>query len=227
MEIKKKSNENILISEFIKSFEKSILCLESEEKIIIWLSWWNSLKLFYDSLQNKIISLDKETQKKLYFCFLDERVVDFEDSLSNYFNVWKLFLENLVENKIIKNEQIILPDFTKENIALDYYLKVRKIDIALFWVWEDWHCASLFPFHKLLENEENSYLEIFDSPKNPPHRITVSKNLIKNIQFCFVFFIWESKKNALDNFLNKNVSEKACPVKYVLQSNEVEVFTNL
>jgi 6-phosphogluconolactonase len=56
-------------------------------------------------------------------------------------------------------------------------------------VGEDGHIASLFPHHELLSNETKGFLEIFDSPKLPPHRITVSKNMIFDIKVSFVFFI--------------------------------------
>jgi 6-phosphogluconolactonase len=56
-------------------------------------------------------------------------------------------------------------------------------------------------------------LEIFDSPKLPPHRITVSKNMIYDIKVVFVFFIGEKKKKALEDFLDEKVGVEELPVK--------------
>jgi 6-phosphogluconolactonase len=72
-------------------------------------------------------------------------------------------------------------------------------------VGEDGHIASLFPQHELLSDETKGFLEILDSPKLPPHRITVSKNMILEIKVVFVFFIGDKKKKALEGFLDDRV----------------------
>ncbi len=216
-------DENILKNNFLIYFLKSLEELKNNERIVIWLSGWNSLKIFYEELKNNFWDIEKNLRNKIYFCFLDERVVDFEDDDSNYKLCKNLFLDYLVEKWVIKKEQILLPDLSLSNYELDYFDKVKKIDIWLFWVWEDWHTCSLFPNHKLLDDNSYSYLKISDSPKLPKNRITISKSMLEDIKYAFVFFIWESKQEALNNFLDKNVSYKNCPVKLILNCENVNL----
>lgn len=221
------SDLNLLKSSFLKSFFESLEKLKNNDKITIWLSWWNSLKLFYEELKNNFESINKDLRNKIYFCFLDERIVDFSDENSNYNLVKNLFLDELLEKSLVISENILLPDFTLDNCEYDYFNKIQNIDIWLFWVWEDWHICSLFPNHNLLEDEEVWYLRISDSPKFPLQRITVSKNMIKNIDFSFIFFIWDSKKQSLINFLDENINYKSCPAKLVLNSLFSIVISNI
>ncbi len=218
-----KNKEN----DFIINFIESIKSLEKKEKIVIWLSWWTSLNSFYDWLVNVFEILTKELISKIVFCFLDERFVPINHDDSNYKSNFTLFFSRLLEKKLINSDQIIKFDIEKNDSISNYSQKIKKIDIALFWVWPDWHIASLFPQHTLLSNEENNYIEIFDSPKPPNHRITISKNMINNIDYSFVFFMWETKRNALNAFLNENISYKYFPVKLVKNSKNYFLVSDL
>jgi len=219
--MKKIINENIenLTTNFKDTFLCSIKKCEKQDSINIGLSGWSSINHFYKVFSQIFEKLDLETRNKINFCFIDERVVDFNNNDSSYKSINEVFLKELIENWYINNSQIILPDFDLENFSKDYYQKVKKIDIGLFWSWEDGHTASLFPNHKLLLDESVWYLEITDSPKPPRNRITVSKNLIKNINESYVFFIWEWKRDAFINFLDENIDYTNCPVK-IIKSNE-------
>ena len=209
--------------DFLLYFLKSLEEQKNNEKIVIWLSGWNSLKIFYGELKDNFWKIDKTLRNKIYFCFLDERVVDFESDDSNYKLCKNLFLDELVTKWLIKQEQILLPDFSLKDYEIDYFNKVQKIDIWLFWVGEDWHTCSLFPNHKLLDDDTYSYLKIWDSPKPPKNRITISKSMLEDIKYAFVFFIWESKQEALNNFLDENISYKKCPAKLILNCENVSL----
>jgi 6-phosphogluconolactonase len=209
--------------DFLLYFLKSLEKLKNNERIVIWLSWWNSLKIFYGELKDNFWDIDENLRNKIYFCFLDERVVDFESDYSNYKLCKNLFLDSFVEKWLIKKEQILLPDFSLEDYEINYFLKVKKIDIWLFWVGEDGHTCSLFPNHKLLLDNTYWYLKISDSPKPPKDRITISKSMLEDIKYAFVFFIWESKQVALNNFLDENMSYKNCPAKLILNCENVSL----
>ncbi len=217
------SDENLLKNDFLIDFLKSLEEIKNNERIVIWLSWGNSLKIFYQELKNNFWKINETLRNKIYFCFLDERVVGFEDDDSNYKLCKNLFLDELVTKWLIKQEQILLPDFSLKDYEIDYFNKVKKINIWLFWVGEDWHTCSLFPNHKLLEDNTYSYLKISDSPKPPKHRITISKSMLKDIKYAFIFFIWESKQEALNNFLDENISYKNCPAKLILNCENVNL----
>jgi 6-phosphogluconolactonase/glucosamine-6-phosphate isomerase/deaminase len=213
-------NHETLKKEFFLFFLDNLNSLRDAKKIVIWLSWWNSLNIFYDELKNNFWKLNKTIREKIIFCFLDERIVQFTSDDSNYKNLKDTFLWELLEKWYILEEQILLPDFSLEDYADDYFKKVKKIDIALFWVWEDWHIASLFPKHELLWDESLSYLTIHDSPKPPDNRITISKSMFYQIRHSFVFFMWESKKQAMLDFLDYEVDYINCPAKLVLECED-------
>lgn len=48
----------------------------------------------------------------------------------------------------------------------------------------DGHTCSLFPNHKLLQNNTEIISYIDDSPKPPPKRITMTYKLINNAKNC-------------------------------------------
>jgi 6-phosphogluconolactonase len=122
----------------------------------------------------------------------------------------------MINDGLIKKENIILPDFSLNNVWQDYFNKIKHIDIWLFWVGQDGHVCSLFPWHKILKDESITYINIYDSPKPPKNRITITKNILKQINFWFVFFIWDSKKDALNKFLDQKIDYTGCPVKLII-----------
>ncbi len=221
------SDENILKKQFLQYFLESLEKLKNNKRIVIWLSWGNSLKIFYEEIKNNFWCIDKNLREKIYFCFLDERVVSFEDEDSNYKLCKNLFLDQLIHDGYLQQEHILLPHFTLDNYSQDYFQKVQKIDIWLFWVGEDGHTCSLFPHHILLENKQYTYLKIDDSPKLPLKRITISKTMLQDILYSFVFFMWDTKKQGWKNFLNEKIDYKNCPIKSTLSCQNSFIFSNI
>jgi 6-phosphogluconolactonase len=218
------TNISDLVSEFKQLFTASAQELSSQEKITIWLSGWSSVNHFYAEMVNIFSELSPDLRKKIYFFFLDERVVDFSDPDSNYLWLNESLLQPLIQNWYIDKTQVLLPDFSLEDFAEDYSKKVEKIDIWLFWVGPDGHTCSLFPNHKLLDDSSDWYLQIHDSPKPPLHRITVSKNMLLHTQFAYTFFMGESKKSAYANFINPEILVHDCPVKLTQNCRNSYVF---
>lgn len=227
MKIVVNKNTQILKKEFNNHLLNSFKSLKNNDRIVIWLSWWNSLKIFYEDFVNIFEGIDWEIREKIYFCFLDERNVPFDNDDSNYKLVKEIFLDELVKSWFIEQWQILLPDFGLNDYELDYFNKVQKIDIWLFWVWPDCHICSLFPNHELLKNKTYSYLKISDSPKPPKDRITISVSMLQDIKYAFVFFMWESKKIAFDLFVDNSINSSDCPVKLVEQCENIIVISDL
>lgn len=221
------NNHKILKQKFKKEFLNWIINIKKQEKIIIWLSWWSSLTIFYNDFENIFNEIKPESREKIYFALLDERVVDFSDDDSNYKQLKNQFLDNLINKWYIKQNQIILPDFKKENYETDYFNKVKTIDIWLLWVWTDWHTCSLFPNHELLKDNTYWYLNIKDSPKPPKERITISVPMLIETKLAFAFFMWENKKEAFYNFLNTSLNNSDCPIKLIKNCKNYKIISDI
>jgi 6-phosphogluconolactonase len=126
----------------------------------------------------------------------DERCVPLTDPDSNY----RLAREYLFEQVDIPPGQIYPLDDTLNPAAAAraYQAKLAEVlqppagqrprfDLILLGMGEDGHTASLFPHHPLLRETERWVAPIFDSPKPPPERITLTLPVInKARQVAFI-----------------------------------------
>jgi 6-phosphogluconolactonase len=198
--------------DFKTHFQNNILKFLSQEKVMIGLSWWSSLNNFFQDLSEILGALSEQQRNKIHFCFLDERLVALTHDDSNYKWVFHKFFAHLIEENILKSSQILTINLMSNNISKEYFDRIWSIDIALFWVWEDGHIASLFPHHPLLENTHLWYAPIFDSPKPPSQRITILPEEIKKIHVNYVFFIGEKKKWVYEAFMSEKNDRETLPV---------------
>ncbi len=220
-------NHNTLKYEFKNEFLNSINSLKNNKKIVIWLSWGSSLTIFYSDFLNIFEQIEKSIREKIFFAFLDERIVDFDNDDSNYKQLKNQFLDDLINNWYINQVQILLPDFSLKDYKSEYFKKVQKIDIWLFWVGPDCHTCSLFPNHELLKNDTYSYLKIDNSPKPPKDRITISVNMLKDTNYAFWFFMWKGKSEAFERFLDENINSEDCPIKLINECKNTIIYSDI
>ncbi|CAN6653257.1 6-phosphogluconolactonase 3 [Trichomonascus vanleenenianus] len=118
--------------------------------------------------------------------FSDERLVPLAHEDSNYGLLKKELLDHLSEQPTV---------FTVDESALDnsdlaaerYAEVLRKkvagevpaLDLVLLGCGPDGHTCSLFPGHKLLQENTKIVASIEDSPKPPPRRITITIPVLK------------------------------------------------
>lgn len=128
---------------------------------------------------------------KFAFFFCDERIVPLDTADSNYGYYKTNLIKKLpeLETQFIK----INPDVTAEDAAKDYTKKmslhfgtdnIPKFDMLLLGVGEDGHTCSLFPNHKLLNEEKQWVSAITNSPKPPLSRITLTLPVLNHARIC-------------------------------------------
>ncbi len=70
--------------------------------------------------------------------------------------------------------------------------KDHPLDVCLLGIGEDGHIASLFPDHESL-NELDSVFAIYDSPKKPAQRLSLSLAVLNRCKHCHILALGEAK----------------------------------
>ncbi len=149
--------------------------LEQSESCSLVLPGGSAAELLYAHLPDAPIDW---TQVELFWG--DERAVALTDADSNYFLAQKLWLSkgNVPEKNI---HAMYATGKSLEECSQDYehLLRARsgarpRLDIAVLGVGPDGHVCSLFPGHALLSEMESLVAPVYDSPKPPAHRLTLT-----------------------------------------------------
>ncbi|XP_033626383.1 6-phosphogluconolactonase-like [Asterias rubens] len=130
---------------------------------------------------------------KWHVFFCDERLVSFDDGDSTY----RIYKELIGKVKLPESQlYAINPSLSVNDAAKDYATKLNAVpkgpdgmpvfDLLVLGMGPDGHTCSLFPGHKLLEEESLVIAPIDDSPKPPPCRVTITYPVIKAAR-CAMF----------------------------------------
>ena len=126
----------------------------------------------------------------------DERVLPIDHSDRNSVMAANAFLNEVV---VPKNQIFDMPtELGTEESAAAYRPIVENampFDLVLLGMGEDGHTASLFPNH--VHNENEAVHSIYNSPKPPAERVTLSVKALSNTQNLFFLIEGTNKRDAI------------------------------
>ncbi|TKB09278.1 6-phosphogluconolactonase [Desulforhopalus sp. IMCC35007] len=206
--------------------ERALQLLKSKQHVVIAVPGGSSVAAVYRELSGL-----KMPWKNIHLFLVDERLVPVDHPESNV----KLIRENMGTglpsglihpfDSSVQTPEQALAEYQKE---LD--LCGGKLDIVLLSSGEDGHIASLFPRHPLLNETQERFCLLDDSPKPPPGRMTASPGLIETADTGILLFFGEGKAQALQRYLDPQLLWIDCPAKiitkiphhYLLTDQEIE-----
>jgi 6-phosphogluconolactonase len=89
--------------------------------------------------------------------------------------------------------------------------RLPRFDLILLGIGEDGHTASLFPRHALLSKTRRWVAPVFDAPKPPPERMTLTLPVINNARHVVFVAAGESKAPALAAVINPDRNDALLP----------------
>lgn len=95
---------------------------------------------------------------------------------------------------------------------------VRTFDLVILGLGEDGHTASLFP-NQVVDNSADA-VPVFDAPKPPADRITISQNRLNNTTEVMFLVTGAGKQEAVNNWRNG----VAIPATLITGKNGVDVY---
>lgn len=202
------------LAKFIISQQDAVLA--THEKFTVAISGGSLINI----LAKGLLKNDQIKWSKWVIYFSDERVVPLNDKDSNFGSFEKMVLEPLAhESKVgpkvvtINENLVHLDDHsTDAEIARVYASELPEngINLVLLGCGPDGHTCSLFPGHKLLEENTLDVASLYDSPKPPPRRITLTFKYLAMCNTLAFVATGASKQAVLKEIFEDSSSKLPC-----------------
>lgn len=212
---------------FVELSEKAI---QKHGKFTVALSGGSSPKAIFSLLATPEYA-DKIEWNKVYFFWVDERWVSFEDERSNF----KMTLETLLD-KVPVNKGQAFPMYKDgiepEDYAKEYEAQIRNVlgaegifDFILLGMGDDGHTASLFPGEKIL-HEKEKWVDAYYLRPQEMYRITLTEPIINKAESILIVTFGKSKRHALNEVLNGEYNPELYPLQLIINRDNVQIFTD-
>jgi 6-phosphogluconolactonase len=177
----------------------SIIALSKKNEFHIVLSGGETPIALYSALVNL-----KTDWGKWHFWFSDERCLEKMDPDLNYTLVYNQLLKYIPFNPMNIHK---INSFLGPNLAACEYSNFLKyapvFDLVILGIGFDGHTASIFPKNQSIEVENGDAIAVYNSPKFPSERVSMSINRLCKSNIV-IFLAQENKKQILDKFLNND-----------------------
>ena len=162
---------------------------------------------------------------KWHIYFGDERCLPIDDPERNSAMAKEAWLDHVA----IPSQQIhMIPAELGPSKASEIYndvlRKIEDFDVVLLGLGEDGHTASLFPSHDWgTEPDAKDVLAIYDSPKPPPERVSLSACRLSRASHVIFIVTGKSKLEAMSQWR----AGKDIPARAIQPTKGVDVYMNL
>jgi 6-phosphogluconolactonase len=147
--------------------------------------------------------------------FADERALAPDDPDSNH----RLVRETLLAGAAIPPGHVHRMHAEAEDLeaaAAAYEAELRDpLDVLLLGMGPDGHTASLFPGSPLLAETRRRVAAVYDSPKLPARRLTVTPRVLAEAGTLLVLVTGDGKSRAVVRALEEPGGPEACPARLV------------
>jgi len=147
--------------------------------------------------------------------FADERAVPPDDAGSNY----RMVRESLTGPLAIPAANVHRMEGEREDLAraaADYARALpARFDLIVLGIGEDGHTASLFPGSSLVDEHARMVAVVFDSPKPPSRRLTLTPPVLEAARQVLVLASGEGKAAAVARALAAEGDPHAVPSRLV------------
>ncbi len=156
--------------------------------------------------------------------WVDERIVPSKSPESNSGEAYRQFFSkvNVPKHHLHSLDDALKPENAAEAyeamMAQEFNLEkgaFPSFDLVLLGIGEDGHIASLFPDHPVLKEDKRLVLPIFDSPKPPSERISMTLPVINHARNVVIVVSGSGKASILSRILRPDSLQPELPAQLI------------